>query len=138
MLALAVKVLSPAPPWRWLVWSAFVVCWTVSLLMPVPVQPEESGLKSREVLFYFSKTLHVGAYAFFTVLSGWLRVPARQRGWLLAFLFVHAAGTETLQALLPTGRTGRVPDVLLDSLGIVVGVALSWPWWRPAREPLAA
>jgi VanZ family protein len=138
MRALAVKVLSPAPPWRWLVWSAFVVGWTASLLIPIPVKAEESGLKSREVLFYFAKTVHVSAYALFAVLTGWLRVPARQRCWLLAFLLAHAAGTELLQALLETGRTGRVQDALLNTLGITAGMVLSWRWWRPAREPLAA
>jgi hypothetical protein len=124
------KALFPATPLRWLVWSVYAAAWTAALLVPVPVQPEPTGLKSPDVLFYFSKAVHLSAYAVFAVLSAWVGAPLPYCRLLLASLFVHAAGTEILQALLPTGRHGCVSDFFLDSVGIAIGVALSWKWWR--------
>jgi hypothetical protein len=123
------KLLFPATPTRWLVWLIYVAAWTAALLVPVPVHPEETGLKRAEILFYFSKTVHLSAYALFAVLTAWLHAPRRYRGVLLGFLAAHAAGTEILQALLPTGRTGCIADVGLDLVGISIGIALSWRWW---------
>jgi VanZ family protein len=130
MRGLVAKLLFPPPPMRWLIWALYMVAWTTALLVPVPPQPEGSPLTEPDVRFYFSKAVHVSAYTAFALLTGWLRAPVRWRSWLLALLFAHGAATETLQALLPTGRHGCVEDVLLDSLGISIGLALSWKWWR--------
>jgi hypothetical protein len=64
------------------------------------------------------------------MLTGWLVVRQRTRWLLLALLFGHACGTELLQYLMDVGRTGSVRDVGLDWLGIALGVALTWKWYR--------
>jgi VanZ family protein len=127
----AATLLGPAAPVRWLIWAGYVTAWTAALLVPVPVEPD-TGLRSPAVLFVFAKFVHLSAYALLAVLTGWLRAPGKYRWLLLAFLPAHAALTEFLQWLLPTGRTGCIQDVLLDLVGISVGMALSWRWWRAA------
>jgi VanZ family protein len=121
-------------PIRWLIWSTYAVAWTTALLVPLPEMPPATGLHQPLPRFLFAKTVHVSAYALFTILSAWLRTSHR---WLLlAFLVAHAAGTEILQAILPTGRTGCIEDVGIDLIGITIGVMLSWRWWRaPATSP---
>ncbi len=59
--------------------------------------------------FPAAKFLHVSAYAFLTLYLSWL--PLRRGRWLLlAFLSLHAAGTEFVQQFVP-GRHGMVSDV---------------------------
>jgi len=120
------------PGIRWTVWLLFAAAWTTALLMPVPVKPD-TGLGSPAVLYGFSKAVHLSAYALFAILTAWLPVRGTARWLLLAFLPVHAAGTEFLQWLLPMGRTGCVVDVGLDVLGIGMGMGLNW-MWRQQRE----
>jgi VanZ family protein len=120
----------PARRVRWVVWGAFVLAWTVALLVPIPAKPAALPQEWWELKFYFAKSLHASAYAFLAILSAWLHVARPRRWLLLLFLVGHAAGTEFLQWLLPTGRTGCVSDVGIDVLGILVGTALSWKWWR--------
>jgi VanZ family protein len=120
---------------RWLIWSAYAVAWTTALLVPVPEMPAATGLQEPHYRFLFAKTVHVSAYALFTVLSAWLLVSPRYRWLLIGFLVAHAAGTEILQALLPTGRTGCIEDVGIDLIGIALGLALSWRCWRSAVTP---
>jgi VanZ family protein len=54
---------------------------------------------------------------------------------LLVFWFLHADATEVGQRFVP-GRTGSLRDVALDHCGLLIGVALSWRWWR--AEPCMA
>jgi len=49
---------------------------------------------------------------------------------LLAFLSLHAAGTEYLQQFVP-GRTGLISDVVIDHIGLLLGLALTWKHWLP-------
>jgi VanZ family protein len=131
--------------WRWLVWLVFVVLWTWALLLPNPdevaralifpatVAVEESHPVREELLeillsFVFSKALHVAGYAALTALSGWLGATWRARWILVAFMSVHAMGTEFLQGYSP-GRHPAWRDVGLDHLGIVMGLALTWRSW---------
>lgn len=119
----------PGPAVRWTVWLVCVAAWTVALLVPIPEKPP--GLPTNLLLkLILAKTLHVSAYAFLAVLSGWLQAPGRFRWLLLGFLTLHAAATEILQWLMAVGRTGSVQDVALDLVGLALGVALSWRWWR--------
>src|SRR5208337_1845642 len=118
---------------RWRLWWTFVVLWTVALLMPLP-RLKEKGPEWDDAIFTFSKSVHIGAYAFFAGLSAWLHVPARHRWLLLVFMGLHGAGTEFLQWLLPTGRNGCLRDVGLDYIGILLGVALTWKWWPASRR----
>jgi hypothetical protein len=84
-----------------------------------------------------AKTLHVGAYAFLTVMAAWLRVPVRYRFLLIFFLMAHATVTEVLQQVLVeiVGRTGSLWDVALDQLGITLGLLLAWRWWVEHDNP---
>jgi hypothetical protein len=52
----------------------------------------------------------------------------------VAFLSLHGIVTECLQPYV--GRGGALADVGLDHLGIALGLAIGWRWWRdqgPAR-----
>jgi VanZ family protein len=115
------------PSGRWLVWGLFATLWTIVLVVPLPDLQLPAPLTGPG-RFHFSKTLHVAAYAFLAGLGGWLKLAARDRLLLLVFLMAHAPLTEFIQLHVP-GRTGRVEDVLLDHLGIGIGLALSWKWW---------
>src|SRR5262249_12296262 len=77
--------------------------------------------------FPAAKTLHVCAYAFLTVFISWL--PLRRWRWvLLAFLSLHAAGTQFCQLFIP-GPTGEFVDVLIDHIGPFLGLVLTWKRW---------
>jgi VanZ family protein len=123
--------------WRWAVWVAFLLLWSTALLVPDPVgflfmyKPDAVEL-SNETTFYLAKSLHVAAYATAAVLTGWLRAPGSWRWALLAFWFLHAAATEIGQLFVP-GRSGSPRDVALDHCGLLIGLALSWRWWRSAK-----
>ncbi len=123
----------PIVIWRWLILLAYTVAWTIALLAPVPDAedlPFGEDFITHKVLF--SKTVHVSAYAVFTVLVGWQRVPLGWRPLLLFMLMLHGAGTEWLQEILGAGRTGLLSDVLFNHLGIGIGLFISWKWWtRP-------
>jgi VanZ family protein len=119
------------PHYRWLVWLAFLVLWTTALLVPVPTGPwdlEPVHVFEVELKLLIAKTVHVSAYALFTILTGWLQVPARLWWLLLFFVTVHGTATELLQLLTPS-RTGQLLDVGFDNLGVALGLLLSWKWW---------
>jgi VanZ family protein len=128
---------------RWAVWFAFLVLWSTALLVPDPIGfllhhlPDSVEL-NHTMTFLMAKTLHVTAYATAAILTGWLRAPGSWRWLLLAFWFLHAGATEFGQLFVP-GRTGSLRDVALDSVGLLIGLALSWRWWRDVpREPAKA
>ena len=83
-------------------------------------------------IFLLSKLFHVSDYALMAVLTAWLPAPRRLRGLLLLFLSAHAMGTEFVQQLVATTwkRTGTWHDIGLDHVGIALGLALTWKWWR--------
>jgi VanZ family protein len=119
------------PCWlRWLIWGGFTVAWTVALLTPHPAELADAVLPP-ETRFPAAKSLHVAAYTVLTLLTSWLCV---RRGWrwgLLAFVSLHAMGTEFFQQFVPL-RHGSLQDVGIDHIGILIGVGLSWPaWMRP-------
>lgn len=117
---------TPSPAWRWLLWSLFVAAWTYALLTPIPPLPP--GTLVAEHHFLIGKSVHVAVYAFWTVLSAWLRAPARWRWLLLAFISFHGMATEYLQQFVERGSS--LQDVGLDHVGLLLGAALSWKWWR--------
>ena len=111
---------------RGLGWWLCVAVWTAALLTTSPV---ELGKQVTPSGMYFpaTKLLHVGVYAFLTVFLSWL--PLRRWRWLLlAFLSLHAAGTEFGQTFVP-GRTGTPTDVAIDHLGLLLGLSLTWKRW---------
>lgn len=114
---------------RGLIWSMYTASWTAMLLLPG--QATEALASINELLqsrkFIVAKSLHILGYVTLALLSGWWRVPLRYRWLLMFFLMVHATVTELLQLLI--GRGGRLEDVGLDHLGILLGVGLTWKWW---------
>jgi VanZ family protein len=118
---------------RLLIWLLFVVAWTASLLTPLPDDDRPDDHPVVRAKFYSTKSLHAVGYAVMTILSGGLRAPLRWRLLLLFFVMAHAGVTEQLQTYIP-GRTGRVRDVCLDHLGVLVGLVLSWKWWTEGRS----
>jgi hypothetical protein len=121
--------LQATPRWRWLLWSGYVVAWTTALLVPSPIDAAAHPALQTEIRV-FAKSVHVSAYAVLAILTGWLGVRGPVRWFLLAFLFAHTLGTEWLQHLMQLGRTASWGDVGLDHVGIALGLALSWKWWR--------
>ncbi|HTU22376.1 MAG TPA: VanZ family protein [Gemmataceae bacterium] len=113
---------------RGFAWWLCVGLWTVALLTTYPVRMGEAVAPEG---FYFpvAKCLHVSMYAFLTAFLAWL--PLRRGHWLwLAFLSLHAAGTEYFQQYVPD-RHGQLTDVLIDHAGLLLGVALTWRCWLP-------
>ena len=127
----------PKSRWRWPVWLLFVLAWSAALLVPNPVvlwlgHSNGAGKPHPQLqlaLHLFSKSVHVCAYALAAGLTAWLRVAGRWRWALLAFWSVHAFATEFLQQFVPT-RGASLYDVCLDHIGLLIGVALTWRWWR--------
>jgi VanZ family protein len=112
------------------IFAAFLIAWTVVLLLPVPTQSAEKVLGSPFSVFIFGKALHITAYAFLTVLGGTVGLFGRKWVWVLPGLVAHGGLTEILQSF--TGRTSRIEDVGLDTIGVALGAAivLAWRWFR--------
>jgi VanZ family protein len=110
--------------WRlllWPVWLTVFALWTAALLTTFPVEVNKA-LFTPEAGFTAGKSLHVAAYAGLTLLGLVLPLPAGWRLAPVAVLSLHAFGTEWVQPFV--GRTGSLRDVLLDHLGILLGLAL--------------
>ena len=111
--------------------AAFVVLlglWTWKLLESQPV-PEElrEGLERAGLSFLAAKSLHGAGYAFLTILAFMLPVPRRWKWFLVFLLALHGVATEIGQTFVPN-RTGRILDVLIDWLGIGLGLAIILLW----------
>lgn len=76
------------------------------------------------------KVIHFSLFALLAVTGLLARFPPRP----LVFGLIGWAGlSEWLQAVLPIGRTGGVPDAVADLLGVAVAVTL-WFWVRRLRS----
>jgi VanZ family protein len=113
---------------RWLVWGVYLAAWTAALLTPQPVEVAEAVLPESAV-FPAAKSLHIAAYAGLAILTAWLPVRRKTRWGLLAFLSFHTMATEYLQHFVPT-RYPSWEDVFIDHVGLLLGLLLSWRWWR--------
>jgi VanZ family protein len=105
-----------------------MIAWTTLLVLPMPGEVSWPIQMGYDVKYYVGKSLHLGAYALLTILAGWLQPRLRWRLVLLFFLMAHAGTTEWVQ-LHVSNRTGTVQDVVLDHIGVMVGLLLSWTWW---------
>lgn len=79
------------------------------------------------------KGAHVLAYALLAVLAG--RALPRP-GYAILWSLAYAVSDELHQRLVP-GRVGSPVDVLIDGLGILLGVGVLW-LWRHLRHRSAA
>lgn len=113
---------------RGLGWCLCVGLWTAALLTTLPVAVGDEVVPT-DLQFPAAKCLHVGAYAFLTLYLAWMPLPRGWRFLVLAFLSLHAAGTEFFQQFVPD-RHPAVTDVLIDHVGIMLGIALTWKRWR--------
>ncbi len=109
-------------------WWLIVGVWTAGLLTSSPAQIGKEMIPLGTYL-PISKLVHVAAYAFLAFCLPWI-ASRRWRWLLLAFLSLHAAGTEYLQQFVP-GRTGQISDVVIDHIGLLLALALTWKHWLP-------
>lgn len=127
-----------SPRLRWGLWLAWL-----TLVTAVLVGPSLASLVRRQIdtgeneeldlkIFLISKAFHLGAYALLAMLTGWLPAPRWLRVLLLLVLAAHAASTEFLQQFIAS-RNGTFHDVVIDLVGLLLGVALTWNWWRSPR-----
>lgn len=110
--------------WLWAPWSIALGVWTAALLTSYPAEFSHETFQP-EVGFSLAKSLHVGVYAGFAVLAMLLPLP---RGWRvlpIAVLSLHGLLTEYFQQFVPL-RYGCWQDVVIDHVGIVLGVLVAW------------
>ncbi len=112
---------------RWILWLFVLAVWTVALLRPEPAQFHRDYV-SPWTDWPVSKFVHVGAYAFLAATAAGLPLPRGRRWLLLLILSLHGMLTEYFQTFVSL-RTGQWSDVLLNHLGIGLGVAIAWRWW---------
>lgn len=110
-------------------WLALAT-WTVLLVRPTPKEAVTALNDLSDILpWLVAKALHVTGYAGFAV--GAL-VLFRHRWWVLGAVAAHAVLGELGQywgdVWFATGRVGSVKDVLIDWLGMAIGVGLWWAW----------
>lgn len=106
--------------------GVFLFClalWTHELLAENPVPDSVKQRIPVEWRFRLAKGLHVGAYAFLTVLAGWLPVPGKLFWGVIVLLVLHGVAGEIGQTFVD-GRHGSTRDVLLDWAGIVIGLVV--------------
>ncbi len=114
------RVPNRAQAGRWgpvLVWMAVIFAFSA---MPADVS---SQLSDNTVT---RKLAHLTEYAILGLLSG----RAVGRPWAaLAAGVLYAASDEWHQTLVP-GRSGQVSDVLLDTVGVILGIWIHRIGWR--------
>jgi hypothetical protein len=115
----------------WVFWPMLAL-WTWKLVEPKPLPESIDDLFSGLALLRLiaSKTLHALSYAFLTVLAGyWLPKRRPILTFALSLLMLHAVATEIIQTMVPN-RSGRATDVLIDWMGISLGLAIARTKWR--------
>jgi hypothetical protein len=110
------------------VFLAFLVAWTIALLVPIPKEDASEILGDDWNIFYFAKLLHVTAYAWVALLAITLPLTVPARVAIVLGLVGHGVLTEILQAFV--GRGSRLADVALDTFGIVLAVSGRRIWLR--------
>src|SRR5262245_6714712 len=127
--------------WRsWLcrvLWLVGMVVLSWGLLTTEAAQALDAEVPE-EAHFGVSKAIHLTAYLTLTLLLAGMDLPRGAFWGLVVFLALHADVTEYLQTFIPS-RTGTPRDILIDHIGILLGVALTWWVWsrRRPRAPSA-
>ena len=112
--------------------ALFVLLLAVVSLMPVGAPG--SGEKGDAVSPIVQNSLHVPAYMVLSVLAiGCLSVPGRSRWSRVLPVAVACTGygaiLELAQAFIP-GRFASVPDAMLNTLGVMLGLAITRAWGK--------
>jgi hypothetical protein len=125
----------PARRVRLVIWLLYALGWTIALLAPSPF-PETASEIGPVPSLLAGKALHLTAYALFALLTAWVSFPRSWRWPVLGFLLAHALLTEYLQFVLQdwTQRTGNWRDASINVGGILLGVLVTWNWWRVERN----
>ena len=104
-----------------------LIAWTVALLVPIPSRSSEV-LGGEHNKFLFGKSLHASAYAYLTILAGYLSLSIRERWWVLGLLSFHGFATEFFQLFV--NRSASWKDVGIDHIGIAIGLLIATRRWR--------
>jgi VanZ family protein len=107
------------------VFLIFLGLWTWKLLEPHPIPEAVDQQLSDDLKFAFAKSLHACAYAFLTVLAAFLPIQRSYFWGVVVFLALHGVGTEIAQTYIPS-RNGCVRDVIIDWVGVGLGVLFLW------------
>jgi hypothetical protein len=99
----------------------FLALWTYELMAENPIPDWVSQTIPNEWKFWLAKGLHVGAYAFLTLLAAWLPVPGGLFWLVIGGLLLHGIGTEVGQTYT-ANRQGSARDVFLDWVGVGLGL----------------
>lgn len=101
--------------------------------------PGGERLPARMAALVIRKGAHMAEYAILAVLlfnSFGFKTPSMRRLWGSAAIAVAYAATDEAHQLLVAGRAGQWMDVAIDSVGVMVGLALCWHIcrWRGRRS----
>jgi len=97
--------------------------------------PQMSQIRIGEIHYLFRKCAHMAEFSILALLL-WQAIRhthiTAQRGWLwsqaglvLALVLLYAASDEIHQTFIP-GRTGQLSDVMVDTAGGAIGLAMLW------------
>lgn len=103
---------------RWIV----VILWMCLIFYWSSIPDLGSGL---EVLWdtILRKGAHISEYAILAWLVSWAWGGAKRHWYIVAFCLTYAASDEIHQLFI-RDRSGQVIDVVVDTVGIVIGIIL--------------
>ncbi|HEV3145038.1 MAG TPA: VanZ family protein [Gemmataceae bacterium] len=109
-----------------IVWALLLTVWTFALLRPIPPGAVVAA-GGPENSFWLGKCLHVSVYAVLAIGASFLPLSPVLRRCVIVALILHGGLTEYLQQFVHRGASWR--DVGLDTLGVAIGVGLTWKRW---------
>jgi len=113
-----------------------VFLWSALIFWLSSIPGLESGLEGKTD-FALRKAAHLAEYGILAIL--WLRALtagglSRRRAFLFSILFCAAfAISDEIHQLYVPGREGRISDVLIDVVGVILGVCI-YLWVQKTRR----
>lgn len=114
---------------RWLRWGA-VILW-MAVIFVFSAQPKSALPDYGQADFPIKKLAHTGEYAILGALIAW--AAGRGHGWRAWLLAVAYAASDEIHQMFVPGRTARLLDVGIDSVGAGMGILLII-WWLASRS----
>lgn len=109
-------------------------------LLHLNIDEETLGFIALTVERIIRKGAHMTEFAILAILLyAWLgrwQIPQVKRYWTAAVLACLYACTDELHQLFVPGRAGLVSDVLIDSAGAVVGLAVFLALWKTVAKKI--